>query len=94
LGSIHTHLGVQEGGATVAGHHKVASEGTEGALGVQALQAEQEGHALTTWELQRKTIQGYDPLKDIATQGKLGLHDTNTTKQSPPASGERRPGSA
>ena len=45
------HLGVQEGGAAVGGHGEVTREGVEGALGIQLLDGEQEGHTLTTGQL-------------------------------------------
>jgi len=45
------HLGVQEGGAAVAGHHKVAAERVSGPLGGQLLHGEEEGHALAAGQL-------------------------------------------
>ena len=45
------YLGVKEGGATVRGDDKVAAKAVEGALGIELLDGEQEGHALATRHL-------------------------------------------
>ncbi len=48
---VSTHLGVEEGGATVRWHVEVTGEGVEGASGLQLLDGEQESDTLSSGEL-------------------------------------------